>query len=101
MSGLRPLKSNIIGKTAIERVSLVEYACLLLGPGLLKMNIHIKYDINAVRVGLQTLEMSGSDAIRLTNFCIQATPSSMPSSMLMSKIWAPFSTCSLAILRAS
>ena len=44
--------------------------------------------------------MSGSAAIRFRNFVMAAAESSMPSSMLMSMIWAPFSTCSLAMLRA-
>ena len=48
-----------------------------------------------------TLEISGSEAIKLTNFFMQAFPSSMPSSMFMSKTWAPDSTCILAIARAS
>ena len=48
-----------------------------------------------------TLAMSGSEAIRLTNLAMHAMPSSIPSSMLMSKICAPFSTCSLATASAS
>ena len=37
--------------------------------------------------------MSGSDAISLVNRSIAATPSIMPSSMLMSMTCAPTSTC--------
>ena len=37
--------------------------------------------------------MSGSLAMSLTKRSMAATPSIMPSSMLMSMIWAPFSTC--------
>jgi hypothetical protein len=48
-----------------------------------------------------TFEMSGSDEIRFTNFVIAFTPSNIPSSILISKICAPFSTCNLAILNAS
>src|SRR2546426_851945 len=48
-----------------------------------------------------TLAMSGSTATRLRKRVMAATPSSIPSSMLMSMIWAPFSTCCLAIARAS
>ena len=40
-----------------------------------------------------TREMSGSAATSLQNRSIAATPSIMPSSMLMSMTWAPFSTC--------
>ncbi len=39
-----------------------------------------------------TLAMSGSPAIRLTKRAIAASESISPSSMLMSMIWAPFST---------
>lgn len=48
-----------------------------------------------------TFDISGSDAIRLMNLVIHATPSIMPSSMLMSRTCAPFSTCILAMFRAS
>ena len=44
-----------------------------------------------------TREISGSDAIRLRNVVIAFSESSRPSSMLMSMICAPFSTCSRAI----
>jgi len=40
-----------------------------------------------------TRAMSGSLAIRWRKRTIAASPSSMPSSMLMSMIWAPASTC--------
>jgi hypothetical protein len=43
-----------------------------------------------------TREMSGSEASRRRKVPIAAGESSMPSSMLMSRIWAPFSTCSRA-----
>ena len=39
-----------------------------------------------------TREMSGSDAMRLRNVCIAFSESSSPSSMLTSRICAPFST---------
>ncbi|CRE07986.1 Uncharacterised protein [Bordetella pertussis] len=48
-----------------------------------------------------TRAMSGSDAIRLRKRCIQATESSIASSMLTSMIWAPFSTCWRATASAS
>ena len=48
-----------------------------------------------------TFAMSGSDEMRLINFVIAFTPSNIPSSILISKICAPFSTCNLAILNAS
>ncbi len=48
-----------------------------------------------------TFAMSGSDPIRLTNFAMAATPSRRPSSMLMSRTWAPFSTCNFATFNAS
>ena len=44
--------------------------------------------------------MSGSLAISLMNRSIAATPSIIPSSMLTSMIWAPFSTCCRATDRA-
>ena len=47
-----------------------------------------------------TREMSGSVATSLTKRSIAATPSIMPSSMLMSMTWAPDSTCWRATLRA-
>ena len=47
-----------------------------------------------------TRAMSGSAAMRLRNFDMAAAPSSIPSSMLMSMIWAPASTCCLQISRA-
>ena len=40
-----------------------------------------------------TRAMSGSEAIRSRKRTIAASASSMPSSMLMSMTWAPFSTC--------
>ena len=40
--------------------------------------------------------MSGSEAIKFKNLCMISAPSSMPSSMLMSMICAPLSTCSRA-----
>ena len=48
-----------------------------------------------------TREMSGSDAMRLRNLTIAASESSMPSSILMSIICAPFSTCWRATSSAS
>jgi hypothetical protein len=48
-----------------------------------------------------TRAMSGSAAIKLRNFDIAAAPSSIPSSMLMSMIWAPASTCCLQISNAA
>ena len=47
-----------------------------------------------------TREMSGSLAIRFRKRTMAAWLSSMASSMLMSMIWAPFSTCWRATLRA-
>ena len=40
-----------------------------------------------------TRAMSGSAAIRFRKVRMATTPSSRPSSMLMSMIWAPASTC--------
>ena len=48
-----------------------------------------------------TRDISGSAAIRLRKRFITATESSIPSSMLMSIIWAPSSTCCCATLSAS
>ena len=48
-----------------------------------------------------TREISGSAAIKFRNFVIAYSPSSIPSSILISMICAPPSTCSLAILNAS
>ncbi len=48
-----------------------------------------------------TFEMSGSEATRLRNFAIAASPSSIASSMLMSITCAPVSTCCLATSSAS
>ncbi len=45
--------------------------------------------------------MSGSPATSLRNRSIAATPSIMPSSMLTSMTWAPFSTCWAATARAA
>ena len=47
-----------------------------------------------------TREMSGSEATRLRNRTIASSPSSIPSSMLTSMTWAPFSTCWRATSRA-
>mmetsp|Transcript_5226 Transcript_5226/g.15529 ORF Transcript_5226/g.15529 Transcript_5226/m.15529 type:complete len:203 (+) Transcript_5226:2752-3360(+) len=47
-----------------------------------------------------SLEMSGSGMAMLRNFCIAATPSSMPSSMLMSSTWAPDSAWCFAMSSA-
>ena len=47
-----------------------------------------------------TRAISGSAAIRFKNSVMAAWPSSMPSSMLISMIWAPFSTCCRATSRA-
>ena len=62
---------------------------------------HHIFTCNNTSYILCTFDISGSDAIRLTNLVIHATPSSMPSSMLMSRTCAPFSTCILAMFRAS
>ena len=48
-----------------------------------------------------TREISGSAEIRLRNFVIAPSPSSMPSSMLTSITLAPASTCSRATATAS
>ena len=48
-----------------------------------------------------TREISGSAAIKFRNFVMAYTPSSNPSSILISMIWAPPSTCSRAISSAS
>ncbi len=48
-----------------------------------------------------TREMSGSEPTRLTKVPMAATPSSMPSSMLMSMTCAPLSTCWAATARAA
>ena len=48
-----------------------------------------------------TSAMSGSAAMRLRNLVIAPTPSNMPSSMLMSMICAPVSTCCLQMASAS
>ena len=44
--------------------------------------------------------MSGSEAISLRKRSMAATPSIIPSSMLTSMTWAPFSTCCAATDRA-
>ena len=48
-----------------------------------------------------TLEISGSEAIKFKNFTMAFSASNMPSSILMSIICAPFSTCCLATTTAS
>ena len=48
-----------------------------------------------------TREMSGSEAIRLRKVSIALSESSSPSSMLTSRIWAPFSTCERATASAA
>ena len=48
-----------------------------------------------------TRAISGSDAIRFKNLCMQANESNMASSMLMSIICAPLSTCWRATATAS
>ncbi|MNY21655.1 hypothetical protein D3C86_1552170 [compost metagenome] len=48
-----------------------------------------------------TRAMSGSPAMRFKKRTMAASASSIPSSMLMSMIWAPLSTCCLATSRAS
>ena len=48
-----------------------------------------------------TREISGSPAIRFRNVTMACSPSSIPSSILISIICAPFSTCSRATLNAS
>ena len=48
-----------------------------------------------------TREISGSAAIKFRNFVMAYSPSSIPSSILISMICAPPSTCSLAMLNAS
>ena len=55
--------------------------------------------LESIMIG--TREMSGSVAIRLRKCCMASTPSSMPSSMLMSLICAPLSTCCRATSNAS
>ena len=47
-----------------------------------------------------TRQMSGSLATSLQKRSIASTPSIIPSSMLMSMIWAPDSTCWRATVRA-
>ena len=48
-----------------------------------------------------TRAMSGSEAMRLRNVTIAFSESSSPSSMLTSRICAPFSTCERATARAA
>ena len=48
-----------------------------------------------------TLAISGSAIMRFKNVTMASFPSIKPSSILMSMIWAPPSTCSLAISMAS
>ena len=48
-----------------------------------------------------TREISGSAAIKFRNFTIAYSPSNIPSSILMSMICAPPSTCCLAMSNAS
>lgn len=48
-----------------------------------------------------TLATSGSEATRLQNRVMAVGPSSIPSSMLMSRTWAPISTWAFAMLKAS
>ena len=48
-----------------------------------------------------TFEMSGSDAINIKKRTIASLDSSMPSSILMSIICAPFSTCCFATSNAA
>ena len=48
-----------------------------------------------------TLQMSGSEAMRLRKRVIAATPSIIPSSMQTSMTCAPFSTCWRAIASAA
>lgn len=48
-----------------------------------------------------TFAISGSAAIKLTNLLMLEIPSNMPSSMLISRTCAPFSTWSLATASAS
>ena len=48
-----------------------------------------------------TRAMSGSDAMRLRNVTIALSESSNPSSMLTSRICAPFSTCDRATASAA
>ena len=55
--------------------------------------------LESIMIG--TREISGSVAIRLRKCCMASTPSSMPSSILMSIICAPLSTCCRATSNAS
>ena len=48
-----------------------------------------------------TRAMSGSEAIRFRNVSIAFSESSSPSSMLTSRIWAPFSTWERATASAA
>ena len=48
-----------------------------------------------------TFAASGSEDTKLTNLVMHATPSNIPSSKLISKIWAPFSTWALATANAA
>lgn len=50
---------------------------------------------------ITTFAISGSEEIKLQNLVIAEGPSSIPSSILMSRIWAPISTWDLATVRAS
>lgn len=50
---------------------------------------------------LETLDISGSEAMRFVNLVMHATPSNIPSSMLMSSTCAPFSTWVFATFKAS
>lgn len=59
---------------------------------------YVLHNIVTIQV---TFAISGSEAIRLTNLVIALTPSNRPSSILISRICAPFSTWSLATVKAS
>lgn len=71
------------------------------------LKAHVLVD-NKIRFGIiintkfrTTFAMSGSDDIKLTNLVMAATESSIPSSILISKMTAPFSTWVFATANAS
>lgn len=66
----------------------------------LPLQEHPWYTITTVAM-YPTLEMSGSEAMKLQNLAMAHGPSSIPSSILISKICAPISTWALATPSAS
>ncbi len=90
----RAWRRNSASPSFMEMEFTTHFPCATLRPA--SMMDHLEESIM-----MGTRAMSGSAAIKFRNVVMASSPSMRPSSILISIIWAPPSTCSRAMARAS